>query len=98
MRTHIVWDWNGTLFHDMAAVLEASNAAFATVGIAPLTLAEYRDLYEIPIPRFYTRLLGRVPTDGEWLELDEAFHARYAELSPGCGLTEGADELLPMTR
>ncbi|WP_371481228.1 HAD family hydrolase [Kitasatospora sp. NBC_00315] len=94
MRTHIIWDWNGTLFHDMEAVLGASNAAFATLGIAPLSLQEYREQYEIPIPRFYERLLGRQPSGAEWLLLDDAFHVRYHELSPACGLTEGAQDLL----
>ncbi|WP_405360010.1 HAD hydrolase-like protein [Kitasatospora sp. NBC_00085] len=94
MRTHIVWDWNGTLFHDMEAVLGASNAAFATVGIAPMTMQEYREQYEIPIPRFYQRLLGRMPSEAEWLLLDDAFHDRYRELSVACGLTDGVVELL----
>ncbi|MER8185415.1 HAD family hydrolase [Kitasatospora sp. NPDC094015] len=94
MRTHIVWDWNGTLFHDMDAVLGASNAAFATIGIAPLSLEQYREMYEIPIPVFYRRLLGRDPSQAEWEELDDVFHLRYAELSPACGLTTGVPELL----
>lgn len=94
MRTHIVWDWNGTLFHDMEAVLGASNAAFATIGIGPMTMQEYREQYEIPIPRFYQRLLGRMPSDAEWLRLDDVFHDRYLELSVACGLTEGVLELL----
>ncbi|AUG77522.1 phosphatase [Kitasatospora sp. MMS16-BH015] len=94
MGTHIVWDWNGTLLHDMGAVVEASNAAFATLGVAPITLETYRELYCFPIPRFYELLLGRQPTAQEWLVLDAAFQERYAELSPACGLTEGAAELL----
>ncbi|GAA4851294.1 HAD family hydrolase [Kitasatospora terrestris] len=94
MRSHIVWDWNGTLLHDMEAVLGASNAAFATVGVAPMTLEEYRAQYEIPIPRFYERLLGRVPSQAEWLALDDAFHVKYTELFPACRLTDGALELL----
>ncbi|MEV6206060.1 HAD family hydrolase [Kitasatospora sp. NPDC051914] len=94
MRTHIVWDWNGTLFHDMEAVLAASNAAFETVGLPPLNLQEYRELYEIPIPRFYQRLLGRMPSQSEWEALDDAFHDRYRELSPDCGLTDGVPALL----
>ncbi|MFB7905464.1 HAD family hydrolase [Kitasatospora sp. NPDC059146] len=94
MRTHIVWDWNGTLFHDMDAVLGASNAAFATIGVGPMTLQQYREQYEIPIPRFYERLLGRMPSTEEWLRLDDAFHDRYVELSRACGLTEGVPELL----
>ncbi|MEV7772685.1 HAD family hydrolase [Kitasatospora sp. NPDC086791] len=94
MRTHIVWDWNGTLFHDMEAVLGASNAAFATIGVGPMSLQEYREQYEIPIPRFYQRLLGREPSTEEWQTLDDAFHDRYHELSLACGLTDGARELM----
>ncbi|MEV7123502.1 HAD family hydrolase [Kitasatospora griseola] len=94
MRTHIVWDWNGTLLSDMPAVLGASNAALSLVGVAPMTLDEYRAQYEIPIPNFYHRLLGRMPSRDEWLELDDAFHVKYTELFPGCGLTPGAEELL----
>ena len=30
---HIVWDWNGTLFHDIDAVIEATNASFAEIGL-----------------------------------------------------------------
>ncbi|MEU8894086.1 HAD family hydrolase, partial [Streptomyces sp. NPDC048442] len=28
MRTHLVWDWNGTLLDDIRAVVGATNAAF----------------------------------------------------------------------
>ncbi|MFD8480863.1 HAD family hydrolase [Kitasatospora sp. NPDC059673] len=94
MRTHIVWDWNGTLLSDMPAVLGASNAAFEMVGIGPMTLDEYRAQYEIPIPKFYERLLGRMPSRAEWLALDDAFHVKYLELFPSCGLTPGVEELL----
>ncbi|MBD0691540.1 phosphatase [Streptomyces sp. CBMA123] len=78
----------------MDAVLGASNAAFATIGVGPMTMQEYREQYEIPIPRFYERLLGRMPSEEEWLRLDDAFQDRYRELSPTCGLTEGVPELL----
>ncbi|WP_206507728.1 HAD family hydrolase [Streptomyces chrestomyceticus] len=92
--THIVWDWNGTLFHDTEAVMGATNAAFAELGLPPITLDRYRELYCVPIPRFYERLLGRLPTDAEWLVMDEAFHRHYAAHRPACGLTEGAELLL----
>ncbi|MGW4897054.1 HAD family hydrolase [Kitasatospora sp. NPDC004240] len=78
----------------MEAVLGASNAAFATIGVGPMSLQEYREQYEIPIPRFYERLLGRSPSEAEWLLLDDAFHDRYRELSVACGLTEGVPALL----
>nr|WSY54472.1 HAD hydrolase-like protein [Streptomyces sp. NBC_00886] len=91
---HIVWDWNGTLFHDNDAIIGATNAAFGELGLAAITMEEYRALYCVPVPKFYERLLGRLPTDAEWEVMDETFHRYYTEHRVVCGLTEGATELL----
>ncbi|ANS65629.1 phosphatase [Streptomyces lincolnensis] len=91
---HIVWDWNGTLFHDNDAIIGATNAAFAELGLAPITMEQYRALYCVPVPKFYERLMGRLPTEAEWLVMDETFHRYYAEHRVGCGLTAGVAELL----
>ncbi|MEV5989281.1 HAD hydrolase-like protein [Streptomyces sp. NPDC052051] len=91
---HIVWDWNGTLFHDVDAIIGATNAAFAELGMEPITLERYRALYCVPVPKFYERLLGRMPTNAEWLVMDETFHRYYDQHRLGCGLTQGAAELL----
>ncbi|MFI6061534.1 HAD family hydrolase [Streptomyces sp. NPDC051286] len=93
-RTHLVWDWNGTLLDDNEAVVGATNAAFAEVGLEPLTLEQYREMYCIPIPRFYERLMGRLPTEAEWERMDGIFHRYYTEQRVACGLTAGAAELL----
>ncbi|MBG0854832.1 HAD family hydrolase [Streptomyces spinoverrucosus] len=92
--SHIVWDWNGTLFHDNDAIIGATNAAFAELGLEPITLEQYRALYCVPVPKFYERLMGRLPTDAEWLVMDETFHRYYAEHRVRCGLTDGVEELL----
>ncbi len=94
VNAHLVWDWNGTLFHDINAVIEATNASFAEIGLPPITLERYRELYCVPVPRFYERLMGRLPSDEEWLVMDETFHRYYWQLAGGCGLAEGAAELL----
>lgn len=91
---HLVWDWNGTLLDDIAAVIGATNAAFAELGLEQITLERYRELYTVPVPKFYERLMGRLPTDAEWLVMDGAFHRHYWQRAEACGLTEGAAELL----
>ncbi|RLU78926.1 phosphatase [Streptomyces griseocarneus] len=91
---HIVWDWNGTLFHDIDAVISATNAAFAEIGLEPITLERYRELYRVPVPEFYRRLMGRLPTTVEWEHMDEIFHRHYRDHAPRCGLAEGAEGLL----
>lgn len=93
-RTHLVWDWNGTLLDDNTAVVGATNAAFVEIGLPPITLEQYREMYCIPIPRFYERLMGRLPTETEWERMDGVFHRHYSEQRTACGLTEGAAELL----
>ncbi|MFJ3673440.1 HAD family hydrolase [Streptomyces sp. NPDC090106] len=91
---HIVWDWNGTLFHDNEAIIGATNAAFAELGLAPITMERYRALYCVPVPKFYERLMGRLPTEAEWLVMDETFHRYYTAQRGTCGLTPGAGDLL----
>jgi phosphoglycolate phosphatase-like HAD superfamily hydrolase len=93
-RPHIVWDWNGTLFHDLDATIHATNAAFAEVGLEPITLEQYRALYRVPVPRFYERLMGRMPTQREWEVMDGLFHHHYKAHLAACDLTEGVRELL----
>lgn len=93
-RTHLVWDWNGTLLDDNTAVVGATNAAFGEVGLEPITVEQYREMYCIPIPRFYERLMGRLPTDAEWERMDGVFHQHYTQQRDACGLTAGAAELL----
>ncbi|MFE0640363.1 HAD family hydrolase [Streptomyces sp. NPDC058877] len=91
---HLVWDWNGTLLDDIGAVIGATNAAFAELGLASITLERYRELYTVPVPKFYERLMGRLPTEEEWAVMDDVFHRHYWERAESCGLTAGAAELL----
>jgi phosphoglycolate phosphatase-like HAD superfamily hydrolase len=91
---HIVWDWNGTLFHDIDAVIDATNAAFAEFGLPPITLEQYRAQYCVPVPRFYERIMGRMPTSAEWTVMDDVFHRHYAEHRVTCELASGARELI----
>jgi phosphoglycolate phosphatase-like HAD superfamily hydrolase len=102
-----VWDWNGTLFHDNDAIIGATNAAFAELGLEPITLERYRALYCVPVPKFYERLMGRLPTDAEWqviaCELTAGVPVLLAEWG-SAGRSQsilsmyGHDELVPLVR
>jgi phosphoglycolate phosphatase-like HAD superfamily hydrolase len=98
VNAHLVWDWNGTLLHDIDAVIEATNASFAEIGLPRITLERYREVYCVPVPKFYERLMGRLPTDDEWEVMDEIFHRHYWTLAGTCGLAEGAAEILARWR
>ncbi|WP_084962267.1 HAD family hydrolase [Thermoactinospora rubra] len=94
MTKHIVWDWNGTLFHDIEAIVGATNEVFAPYGLPPLDAEGFRAVYTRPVWLTYERLLGRALDEGEWERLDEAFHTGYYRLMAACGLAEGARALI----
>ncbi|SDH75786.1 HAD family hydrolase [Nonomuraea jiangxiensis] len=91
MTKHIIWDWNGTLFHDIDAVVGATNEIFKAYELPELTADQFRAAYTRPIWVAYERLLGRPLTEGEWERLDVGFHEHYYRLADACGLAEDAE-------
>lgn len=94
MTKHIVWDWNGTLFHDIDAVVGATNEVFRPYALPELTADGFRAVYTRPIWVAYERLLGRPLDEGEWEQLDDGFHEHYFRLSDACGLAADAEPAL----
>jgi phosphoglycolate phosphatase-like HAD superfamily hydrolase len=95
MTKHIIWDWNGTLFHDIDAVVGATNEVFRPYELPALTADGFRAVYTRPIWVAYERLLGRPLAEGEWELLDDGFHEHYFRLSVACGLA--TDALIALT-
>ena len=95
-RSHLVWDWNGTLLDDLAIVVEAVNASIGVFGLNPVTADDYRDHYTRPVRHFYDRLFGRIVEDDEWLRLNTTFHEVYFELATDVDLVPGAREAIEL--
>ncbi|GAA3652981.1 HAD-IA family hydrolase [Nonomuraea antimicrobica] len=94
MTKHIIWDWNGTLFHDIDAVVGATNEIFKPYELPELTADGFRAVYTRPIWVAYERLLGRALGEGEWQLLDDGFHEHYYRLSEVCLLAPDAERAL----
>jgi len=93
-RSHLVWDWNGTLLDDLPIVIEAVNRSIAMFGFGPIDADDYRDHYTRPVRHFYDGLFGRVIDDEEWLRLNTSFHDAYFELATHVDLAPGAVEAI----
>lgn len=53
----VVFDWNGTLFDDTRAVIEAANRSeIPMLGLPPLTVTKMREVYEVPLVHAYEKL------------------------------------------
>lgn len=90
-----VFDWNGTLFDDTPATLEATNIVLAKFGITPLDLHTLQEKFSFPLIHFYERV--GVPPD-EYLKHAEEEGASYIEAYEACNgnctIAKGAIELL----
>ena len=76
-RTHLVWDWNGTLLDDLSLVVSSTNHAFAAVGGPPVDADEHRARYRRPVAEFYAEILERAVDEEEFGRLDKIFHDAY---------------------
>jgi phosphoglycolate phosphatase-like HAD superfamily hydrolase len=76
-RTHLVWDWNGTLLDDLTLVVTSTNAAFASAGGGSVDADEHRRRYRRPVAEFYAEMLGRAVDAEEFGRLDRIFHDAY---------------------
>ncbi len=91
---HVIWDWNGTLLADLAAVVDAVNHSISAFGAGPIDEGGYRRHYTRPVSTFYERLLERPVSAHEWSVLDQRFHQRYEQLVGGVALSDGVGEVL----
>jgi phosphoglycolate phosphatase-like HAD superfamily hydrolase len=91
---HLVWDWNGTLLDDLTLVVAATNASLASVGGPPVTADAHRRDFRRPIAAYYEYVLGRPLADGEFAQLDRAFHEAYRVGLADIGLAADARQAI----
>jgi len=76
-RTHLVWDWNGTLLDDLGLVVSSTNQAFAALGARAVDADEHRSRFRRPVAEFYAEILERAVDEEEFGRLDKIFHDAY---------------------
>lgn len=52
---HIIWDWNGTILDDVELSLTLINELLVKHDLPSITLAEYRNIFTIPVRNYYIR-------------------------------------------
>lgn len=90
-RTHLVWDWNGTLLDDLSLVVSSTNAVFVSVDGPMVTADEHRRDFCRPVSRYYAGVLGRAVDDEEFGRLDKVFHDAYRLRLSTCALATDAE-------
>lgn len=93
---YVLWDWNGTLFNDVTAGLNAANAMLRRRGIPEITMERYRVSFGFPVRNFYTAVGFRLEEE-DW----DAMAVEYHDLlrgDPSQRLREGALDALELVK
>lgn len=75
--THVVWDWNGTLFDDFDLTARITGRTLAELGVPGVTGEDIRAGFRRPFSEFYASLVGRPVTDAEFGFIRERYELEY---------------------
>jgi phosphoglycolate phosphatase len=53
---HIIWDWNGTIFNDVALGVDIINKLLKERGLDFLTIENYKEIFTIPVKNYYENI------------------------------------------
>ena len=55
--THIIWDFNGTIYNDVDACIKSANHLLSVHGLPTVkSIEQYRSLFGFPIQEYYARM------------------------------------------
>ncbi len=91
--SHILWDFNGTMFNDTQLLHELVNEELLAHGKPPITMAEYLDKMCHPVRDFYERI-GVDFMLHNFDVLSRRFHSRYISRFHSCSGHSGLEDLL----
>jgi phosphoglycolate phosphatase len=92
-KSHVIWDWNGTLLDDVDLAVQAVSRVLISTGRPGITLEDHLEIFCFPITEYYRRLgfdLKLHPFDTLSVKFIENYRAGVLE----CGLHVGARELI----
>ena len=96
--THIIWDFNGTLYDDVDVCISCARRLMRAHGLKPIASTEqYRAIFGFPIIDYYARM-GFDFEKTPYSELAVEWVAYYNEESVSAGLADGAHEVLSAIR
>jgi len=94
LLSHVVWDWNGTLFDDFDLTARIAGRTLATLGVPGVTGADIRREFRRPFSDFYASLVGRRVSAQEFAFIRQCYEQEYAAEVFDLGLQPDALEAM----
>ena len=97
LYTHLLWDFNGTVYDDLEACRRSVNRMLAERGLPVLSVEAYREVFDFPVKDYYARV--GFDFDREPFEvLAPIWVALYGEASRESRVFEGVRETMARLR
>ncbi|MCR4325473.1 MAG: HAD family hydrolase [Patescibacteria group bacterium] len=91
----VVFDWNGVLIADTQATVDIDNHILKSTGRKPLTVAQYRETFTMPVKDFFVALgFSKEEIEREAKNVQKLFHSVYEPRVAKVRTRSGARELL----
>lgn len=55
-KSHIIWDWNGTLLNDLELCVEVLGILMAEYGLSRIPVEKHREHFRFPVQAYYEEL------------------------------------------
>ena len=91
--THVIWDWNGTLFDDAWLCVEIENGILRRRGRPPISAEQYAEQFGFPVKDYYRRL-GFDFDEEPFEPIGTEFFEEYSRRQSECRLQGGARDVL----
>ena len=93
--SHIIWDWNGTLFNDIHWCIETINAMLAKRGLKTIQgVSEYHRAFCFPIRQYYQNVGFDFEEEPFEILAEEFISLYYSNKSGNCQLYPNAEAVL----
>lgn len=96
-KSHIIWDWNGTLLDDVDLCVQTMSSLLSKYRLPPLSKDAYRKHFCFPVMEYYRRLgfdFDSVP----FVKVADEFITLYKKNIHECRLHPGVSDLLTKLR
>lgn len=91
----VAFDWNGTLFADTKPIVDADNVVLEKLGLAPITVSHFRNIFTIPLIEYYAGCgVDRAKYLKHQHEIEEWFHEAYEQRVKHVRTRSGVRKLL----
>ena len=92
-KSHVIWDWNGTLLNDVEVCVEIVGGLLAKHTKHTFDRSIYRQNFRFPIADYY-QAIGFSDSVLSFADLTKEFVTAYQAALPRCVLHENTEELL----